>query len=199
MSIMSEWSEYLILHGYSLTLGKKLKGMCAFVETERLLLRELLPSDDTGIFELDSDAEVQRYLGNKPIKEIWEARQMIAFIRGQYKENGIGRWAVVEKESNNFVGWAGLKLVKDQTNNHINFHDLGYRLLRKYWGKGYATEAASASLNYGFEHLGLKQVYGMCDVGNVASRKVLEKVGLKFIETFDLHGVPHYWFKISKP
>ncbi|MBD1397853.1 GNAT family N-acetyltransferase [Pontibacter sp. JH31] len=173
--------------------------MHIFVETERLILRELLPSDDLGMFELDSDVEVQRYLGNKPIKQIAEARETIDFIRKQYQENGIGRWAVVEKESNNFVGWAGLKLVKDRTNNHINYHDLGYRLIRRYWGRGYATEAANASLKYGFERLVLERVYGMCDVENATSRKVLEKVGLKLMGTFDLEGIPHYWFNISKP
>lgn len=173
--------------------------MQIFVETERLILREILPSDDKGMLELDSDPEVQRFVGNKPIKSLQEARQMIAFIRSQYQENGIGRWAVVEKESNRFVGWAGLKLVKEPTNDHINFYDLGYRLIRRYWGRGYATEAANASLRYGFEQLGLEQVYGMCDVANVASRKVLEKVGLKLVGTFDLEGVAHNWFEISKP
>ncbi len=170
-----------------------------FIETERLLLREILLPDDGGMFELDSDPEVQRFLGKKPVKSMQEARNTIEFIRRQYLENGIGRWAVVEKETNSFVGWAGLKLVRETTNNHIEFYDLGYRLIRKYWGCGYATEAAQASLKYAFEQLDLEQVYAMCEVENTASRKVLEKVGLKFIETFDLHGVPHHWFKISKP
>jgi [ribosomal protein S5]-alanine N-acetyltransferase len=173
--------------------------MQIFLETERLILRKILPSDDKGMFELDSAPEVQRFLGNKPIKSIREARQIIAFIRSQYQENGIGRWAVVEKESNSFVGWAGLKLVKEKINDHINFYDLGYRLIKRYWGKGYATEAANVSLKYGFEQLGLEQVYGMCDAENVASRNVLEKVGLKRIETFDLNGVAHNWFELSKP
>lgn len=172
--------------------------MQIFIETERLLLRELLPSDDNGMFELDSDPDVQRYLGNKPIKTLEEARQTIAFIRQQYLENGIGRWAVVEKETNDFVGWAGLKLVRERINNHIIFHDLGYRLIRRYWGCGYATESAKASLDYGFEQLKLKEIYGMAEVNNAASRRVLEKVGLKLIESFDLEGVPHNWFRISK-
>jgi len=172
--------------------------MRIFVETERILLRELLPSDEIGMFELDSDSEVQRYLGNNPIKQVEEARRTIAFIRQQYLENGIGRWAVIEKETNNFVGWAGLKFERETTNNHINYYDLGYRFIKRYWGKGYATECASASLNFGFEQLKLKDIYAMADVSNIASRKVLEKVGLTFIETFDLDGIPHNWFRISK-
>jgi [ribosomal protein S5]-alanine N-acetyltransferase len=172
--------------------------MQIFVETERLQLRELLPSDDIGMFELDSNPEVQRYLGNKPIKSIEEARKSIEFIRQQYLENGIGRWAVIEKETNCFVGWAGLKYVREITNNHINYHDLGYRFITSYWGKGYATEAAKASVAFGFEQLKLKEIYAMADVNNDASRKVLEKVGLMLIETFGLDSIPHNWFRISK-
>ncbi|GAB3198486.1 RimJ/RimL family protein N-acetyltransferase [Pontibacter aydingkolensis] len=172
--------------------------MQIFVETERLILRELLPSDESGIFELDSDSDVQRYLGNKPIKRVEDARKSIEFIRQQYLDNGIGRWAVIEKETNCFVGWAGLKFVREATNNHINYHDLGYRLIKKYWGKGYATESAKASLDYGFEKLKLKEIYSMADVNNIASRKVLEKVGLKLLNSFDLNGVAHNWFRISK-
>ena len=172
--------------------------MKIFVETERLLLRELLPSDEDGLFELDSDSEVHRYLGNNPIKQIEEARRAIEFIRQQYLENGIGRWAIIEKGTNSFVGWSGLKFVREKTNNHINYYDLGYRLIKRYWGKGYATESARASLDFGFEQLKLKDIYAMADVNNVASRKVLERVGLTFIETFDLDSIPHNWFKISK-
>ncbi|MGV3587092.1 MAG: GNAT family N-acetyltransferase [Adhaeribacter sp.] len=172
--------------------------MQIFVETERLLLREILPADEFGMFELDSDAEVQQYLGNKPITQVEEARRTIAFIRQQYLENGVGRRAVIEKETNNFVGWAGLKFVRETTNSHVNYHDLGYRFIKRFWGKGYATEAAKASLNFGFEQLKLKNIYAMADVNNVASRKILEKVGLTLDGTFDLDGIPHNWFKISR-
>ncbi|NEM98504.1 GNAT family N-acetyltransferase [Pontibacter burrus] len=172
--------------------------MQIFVETERLLLRELLPSDDRGMFELDSAFEVHRYLGNKPIKRIEESRNAIEFIRQQYLENGIGRWAVIEKETNCFVGWAGLKYVKETTNCHTNFYDLGYRFIKRFWGNGYATEAAEASIDFGFEQLKLKDIYAMVDVNNGASRRVLEKVGLTFIETFDLNGNAHNWFRISR-
>lgn len=60
---------------------------------------------------------------------------MIDSIRRQYIENGIGRWAVIDKESNNFVGWSGLKLITAKINNHQNFYDLGYRLIKRYWGR----------------------------------------------------------------
>src|SRR5690606_25147557 len=116
-----------------------------FVETKRLILREILPTDIDGFFELDADPEVHRYLGNKPVKNKQQVVDVINFIRQQYLDNGIGRWAMIEKETNNFIGWAGLKLEKIKINNHINYYDLGYRLIRKHWGKGFATEGATAS------------------------------------------------------
>lgn len=173
--------------------------MKIFAETSRLILRELLPSDAEGMFELDSDPDVHRYLGNKPITDIEKSREVIAFVRQQYIDNGIGRWAMVEKETDNFIGWAGLKLVKEMTNNHIDYYDVGYRLIKKYWGFGFATEAARASLDYGFDVLKLNDLYGVTDANNLASRKVLEKVGLRFVEAFNEESVPLYWFKISRP
>jgi ribosomal-protein-alanine N-acetyltransferase len=172
--------------------------MKIFLETSRLILRELLPSDDQGMFELDSDKEVHMYLGNKPVNTIEECREIIKTIRQQYIDNGIGRWAIIEKSTNNFLGWTGFKLVKERTNNHSNYFDLGYRLIRQYWGKGIATEAAKACLDYGFTELKQHVIYGMTDVNNKASKNVLGKSGLKYKETFSLNGVPHVWFEISK-
>ncbi len=172
--------------------------MTFFIETERLILRELLPTDEVGMFALDANPDVQTYLGNKPITSREQAQQTIQMIRQQYVDNGIGRWAVLEKETNDFMGWAGLKLIKETINKHTNYYDLGYRFIPKYWGQGYATEAARASLNYGFTHLRLKEIFAMADTRNQASRKILEKVGFRCLDTFDYEGVPHYWFATTR-
>lgn len=168
-----------------------------FVETERLIIRELVPSDDDGMFELDSDPAVHQYLGNKPVKTIAESRELIAFIKQQYNDFGIGRWAVMEKLSGDFIGWAGLKFITDAINGHSHYYDLGYRLIKRSWGMGYATEAAIAVVKYGLEELNLNEIYGMTDIGNQASKKVLQNSGFKFIEDFDLKGNPHSWFRIA--
>lgn len=172
--------------------------MKIFLETERLILRELLPTDDSGMFELDSDKDVHKYLGNQPFTKIEESREIIEFIRKQYVDNGIGRWAMISKETGEFMGWTGFKLMKELTNNHVNYYDLGYRLIKRFWGKGYATESAKACLQYGFGELKLDKIYGMADTNNTASRHVLEKAGLKYVETFDFRGDLHDWFRISK-
>jgi RimJ/RimL family protein N-acetyltransferase len=105
---------------------------------------------------------------------------------------------VIHKQTNNFLGWAGLKLITEQTNNHLNYLDVGYRLIKKYWGQGIATEAARASLAYAFNVLQAPAVYAITDSNNAASHHVLLKVGLHFIETFEYHGFTHNWYKIER-
>lgn len=172
--------------------------MKKIIETERFYLREILPTDVDGLFELDSDADVHRYLGNNPVNNKNQIVDVISFIRQQYIDNGIGRLAIIEKESNGFVGWAGLKLITETTNNNIDFYDLGYRLIKKYWNKGIGTEVASATLKYAFDELNLTEVYAMADCDNVGSNKILKKIGFDFIETFDLDEIQHNWYKIER-
>jgi [ribosomal protein S5]-alanine N-acetyltransferase len=169
------------------------------IETERLVLREFLPSDDEGLFELDSNPLVHQYLGNNPIQRIEEAREVIKNIRQQYVENGIGRWAAIEKETGNFIGWSGLKFIREYENNRIHFYDVGYRLIPKYWGKGYATESAKAALVYGFTQLNLDEIIGTVNIENTRSRRALEKCGLKYVEQFMWKDIKCDWLKITKP
>lgn len=168
------------------------------IETERLILRNLGAEDVNGMFELNSNAQVQRFVGNQPIKSLAEAKENIEFIQAQYIKNGVGRLAVIDKQTGDFLGWGGLKLITEEMNGQHSFYELGYRLLPKYWGKGFATEVANASIKYGFEELKLDMIYGIADVENHASRNVLEKVGFKFIETFDYQSTPHCWFIMVK-
>jgi len=172
--------------------------MKIFVETERLILREILPSDVDGMFELDADPDVHKYLGNKPVKDKEQINKIIGFIRQQYTDNGIGRWAIIDKKNNAFMGWTGLKFVTDLTNNHKDYYDLGYRIIKKYWGRGIATESAIASLKYAFEQLKVEEVYAMADCDNDGSNKILTTVGLNYIERFDLDGIKHNWYKIER-
>ncbi len=167
------------------------------IETERLIIRDLEEFDAKGIFDLDSNPEVHEYLGKRPIKTIKEAEEVIIFIRKQYVENGIGRWAIIDRKTNDFIGWAGLKYEQELREN-FSYYDLGYRLRKKYWGKGIATETAIESLNHGFNKLDLKEICAAADVNNLASNKILRKIGLRFIETFEFDGVSHNWYKINK-
>ena len=172
--------------------------MKIFIETERLILRELLLTDVEGMFLLDSDPEVHRYLGNEPVTSKEEIEEIIRFIRRQYVDNGIGRWAVIEKRTEDFIGWAGLKLVTEPINNRVNFYDLGYRLRKEYWGKGIATEASKALVSYAFDTLKTDSIHAIVECGNEASEKVLLKTGFRLIEKCLLDGVEHHWFQLKK-
>ena len=172
--------------------------MKIFAETERLILRELMAGDDVAMFEMDADPEVHKYVGKTPVTDISRTRDVITFVRQQYTDNGIGRWATVLKETGEFVGWAGLKLMKEPLEGYDTYYDLGYRLLRKHWSKGYATEAAVASVRYGFETLKLEEILARVNCDNTASRNVLEKAGLKYINTRHLDGELHNVLCIKK-
>ena len=176
------------------------------IDTERLYIREILPEDEAAMFEMDNDPEVHRFLGNNPLKTIEESRAMIAFIRQQYVDAGIGRWAVIEKSSGEFIGWTGFKLMRESVNGHTDFIDFGYRHLRRFWGKGLASEAARAALNYGVQTLDIQDVYAMTDIDNGASRHILESLGFKLVEIFPYDGSPGWraaglpttWFKLQR-
>ena len=171
--------------------------MKVLIETERLIIRNIEEYDVQGIFELDSDPEVHEFLGKKPIKTIEEAKQIIDFIRAQYVKHGIGRWAIIDKKTEDFIGWTGLKY-EQSLRKEFSYYDLGYRLRKKYWGNGIATETAIESLKYGFEELDLKEIGAAADINHLVSNNILKKIGLKFIDRFDYEGVPHNWYNIGK-
>lgn len=173
--------------------------MNIYAETERLILREILPTDIDGMFALDSDPDVHRYLGNNPVTDKSQVADVIAFIRQQYVDYGIGRWAVIDKQTDDFIGWAGLKYITDETNGHNHYYDLGYRLIQRYWGKGIATEAALAVRQYGFDKLGLNDMYAIADCDNKGSNTILTKLGFRFVEIFQYDDISCNWYHIQKP
>jgi len=173
--------------------------MKIFLETERLILRELLPSDAFNMLALDTNPNVLQYIGIQPVTNIETCRKTIRFIRDQYERNGVGRWAVIRKDTLEFIGWSGLKFIDDQTiNGRRNFYDLGYRFIEEHWGKGYGYESAQAIINYGFTNLGLTKISAYLDPKNASSKKILEKCGLQFVETFEDDGILYDWMEILK-
>lgn len=170
--------------------------MKIFVETDRFLLREIVESDLQGFFELDTDPEVHRYLGNQPLTTLEECAGVIEYVRKQYEADGMGRWAVIDKATNDFVGWSGLKHEKKVRD--YPYYDLGYRLKRNYWGKGIATETAIASVDYGFRVMNLPKICAAAHVDNIGSNRVLQKAGLTFVETFVVFEGLHNWYELEQ-
>lgn len=165
--------------------------MKIIAETERLILREFDPVlDAEAYYHLNSQEEVIKYTGNDLMKSVDEARDFLENY-DHYEKHNFGRWAVIRKEDNVFVGWCGLKIEGD----HI---DLGYRFSPQYWGKGYATESARASLNYGFNTLKLKHIIACAMPENKSSFNVMEKLGMVFTHEAEFYGSKVFFYEISR-
>lgn len=173
--------------------------MKRILETERLYLRELQDIDVEGMFKLDSNPAVHQYLGKSPISTMEEAQEVIKYIRQQYIDHAVGRLAVIEKESEAFLGWAGFKLIQELTNGHQDYYDLGYRFIQDAWGKGYATEISKALVDYGFNEMKLSEMFAITDAQNLGSQNVLQKCGFVKKELFDYEREPHYWLELQAP
>lgn len=148
------------------------------------------------MFVMDSDPAVHRYLGQRPVTDKSQLVGVIKHIQQQYTTHGTGRMAVIEKNSQLFVGWAGLKYepqVRDFT-----YYDLGYRLSKKHWGKGYATEASRAVVQYGFQILDLPSIHAGVEIGHRASTNVLTKLGFQLDGTFFFDQKEHEWYTLVK-
>ena len=171
--------------------------MDLIIETERLILREFLESDAESFFEMDKNPEVHKYLWNKPVIEIEDVFDGIKMIRQQYIDNNIGRFAMILKETNEFIGWAGLKYNTKMVNNKNFFYDIGYRLNEKFWGKGYASEASFAWLNYGFKVMKIKNMTAAAHSGNIASNRILQKIGMKMTEQYLEDNVSWNWYEMK--
>lgn len=152
------------------------------LETERTYLRNLTPKDADDFFNLNLDQEVLIYTGDKPFQTIEEAKNFLEQY-DQYEKYGVGRLAVIEKRTNEFIGWCGLKFSPD-----LDEYDIGFRFNRENWNKGLATETAKKCLEFGFDNLNLKVIVGRAMKENKASIKVLEKIGMTFLKNFDFDG-----------
>jgi [ribosomal protein S5]-alanine N-acetyltransferase len=152
-------------------------------ETSRLQLRQLTETDAQHFYELNLDPDVLQYTGDRVFETIDAARLFLQSYQSVYNKYGLGRWAVIRKADDAFLGWCGLKYSEDTKE-----YDIGFRFFKNYWGQGYATEAAMASLQLGFTHFSIKEIVGRAMQTNSASIRVLEKCGMKFRSFFDFDG-----------
>ena len=151
------------------------------VETDRLILRPFQLKDIEPSFEMNKDPEVVRYTGDGGSVTLEEVERRIKEnVLGDYRKHGFGRFAVEYKESGQFIGFVGLKYLED-----LDEVDLGYRLIQEYWGKGIATEASRASLEFGFHKLELDRIIAIALPENERSINVMKKLNFTFEkETF---------------
>lgn len=156
--------------------------MHILLETERLRLRRFMESDVENLFELDNDRDVMRYINGGTPTAIDVIRDEILPGFLEYDDGllAYGFWAVIGRQEGDFLGWVSLRPLEGT----LREASLGYRLHKAAWGKGYATEAARALLDQGFGEMGLERVSATTYEKNVASCRVMEKLGMKLVRRF---------------
>ena len=159
----------------------------AIIETERLTLRRWQDNDIEPFIAMNSDPEVMRYFTGTLSAE--QTRNFYEVIQKEFAEYGYGLYAAEEKISRDFMGFIGFHWARMDM-DFCPCVEIGWRLAHRYWGKGYATEGAAACLQHGFEQLGLDKVYSFTAVGNIASQRVMQKIGLQQELFFDHPGIP---------
>jgi ribosomal-protein-alanine N-acetyltransferase len=161
------------------------------LETHRLILKVATLQEATSMVELNSDPDVIRYTGDSATPTIQDAEKVIKErLLAQFEQYKMGRFSVYLKETGEYLGWCGLRFFPEQ-----NEVDLGYRLMKKYWGKGYATEASEICLKYGFETLKLKNIIAKAMPENIASIKVMQKMKMTFRGYHNDPTDPHGFIK----
>jgi len=156
-----------------------------YLETDRLILRVLTTADADSLFELDSDPEVMRYLNNG---RTHTRKEIVERVLPHYLEHSVrygdryGFWAAIDKAHGEFIGWFHFRPFRDAPEEI----ELGYRLKRSAWGKGYATEGARALIRKGFVELGIGKIVADTLARNVRSRRVMEALGMTLEAEFTL-------------
>lgn len=145
------------------------------LETPRLRLRQFTPDDTEDLYRIYNQPDLFKYMSNeKPL--LWEqTKAVIDAFTENWQKHHFGVWAVVDKRTQKLIGHCGFKFLENTPEVQI-----GYLLLKPYWGMGLATEAASVALKYGFEVAQLDRVAAIAKPENIASRRVMEKIGMKY-------------------
>lgn len=160
--------------------------MLIFLETDRITLRRFTQDDVDNLYGLDSDPEVMRFLsGGKPTPYEEVRDEIIPFLIECYQRyDGLGYWAAQARPDGDFLGWFQLRPVEEAG------AELGYRLRRTAWNKGYATEGSRALISKAFTDYDVDRVFAHTMTTNSASRRVMEKCGLVFVRTFHPDRLP---------
>lgn len=167
--------------------------MNTILKTDRLYLRQFILEDAIHFYKMNKDPQVIKFTGDAPFPNL-EAAQDFITRYDAYTKTGIGRYAVIRKEDNLFLGWCGLKYHSKE-----RFVDIGYRFYQKHWNNGYATESAKAVIQYAFNKLQYPFLVAHAHTDNAVSHKVISKCKMVQIKTFDYDGLPAIQYQINNP
>lgn len=160
--------------------------MDAVLHSGRLTLRRFTPADVDNLVELDSDPEVMRFLtGGTPTPRSVVRDEILPRLLDEYgRFPDLGRWAALDRTTGAFLGWFALRPSDEDTGEDV---ELGYRLRRAVWGRGLATEGSRALIRRAFTELDVRRVWAQTMAVNTASRRVMEKSGLRYLRTVHMH------------
>ncbi|MBS0423814.1 MAG: GNAT family N-acetyltransferase [Proteobacteria bacterium] len=166
----------------------------SILETQRLILRPLQAEDFEALCVLDSDPDVRSYFPEGVLNSEEVRTELARYIRA-WHTNGFGLFAAIEKQNNQFIGRCGFAKL---SSGEVEF---GYLFLPTYWGKGYATEASQALLKWATKHMPVDHITGFAPANHLASIRVLEKCGMKFVKMGNYRDIAcaFYRFDIIKP
>ncbi len=154
------------------------------VQTSHLTLRPLKDADAGVLHRIYQSEGVLRYFPNPIPPTLEKVQRFIARQQVHWEKYGYGDWGVVPGCESEIIGWAGLQYLPE-----LDETEVGFLLGRPFWGKGYATEGALASLQFGFEHYSLDHIIALVHPDNLASRRVIEKCGMSYMENLSLWGI----------
>lgn len=162
-------------------------------ETERLTFRQFVAADLPQLIEQRSDPDVNRYLGGTKLQNPVALAERLEFYIDCYKRFGFGMCAMLWKPSGEMIGSAGIQPLADTGEIEV-----GYSIIKPFWGRGLGTEAAHGWLQFGFAKAGLDRIVAVADKENIASQRVMEKCGMHFEQNAFHYERPVVLYAISR-
>jgi RimJ/RimL family protein N-acetyltransferase len=166
----------------------------AWLETPRLRMRPYTPDDFENFYLLGTDPEVMRYISNGKTRTREEAAEVFPKLVEHWHEHGFGVWVLEDRATSQYLGRCGLRYLPEGEGEI----ELLYTLLRHAWGRGVATEAATAALRYGFDVLKLPRIIAIAEPANRASWHIMEKLGMRYEKTIMFKGFEVVWYAIER-
>ena len=163
------------------------------ITTLRLILRPFTSQDAGPLHRILGDRDVLRYFPNPTSPSLDRVEKTIADQLKHWEEYAYGWWAIQLRAAGEFVGWCGLQFLPETEETEV-----GYLLGKPFWGQGLATEGARASLSFGFDDLGLGTIVAIVHPENLASRRVIEKLGMPFTNEAEYFGMPCRRYELSR-
>jgi ribosomal-protein-alanine N-acetyltransferase len=163
------------------------------VETTRLLLRPVTSADLDDFAAMNSDRDVMRYIGAGKPQTRAQTHMRIYAILDHWEQHGFGLYTIVDRVTRAYIGFCGLQYLDNTSEIEV-----GYRLAKQFWGAGLATEAAKASLRQGFDEFGLDRIVAVVQPGNLASQRVVEKIGLRYVKDARFYNTDVKYYEITR-